>query len=232
MPIIDCQVEKIEALTPIVSRVGLLPSEPMSYSAGQYLKVVMGEQDKRPFSIANAPTDDHKLELHIGAGEGNNYASEVLEKMVQQGHITVDGGHGNAFLREIAPCPTILLAGGTGFSYTFSILQKLLQQNSAEPIFLYWGTRTLDDMYAFDELVKLDKEIKHFRFMPVLEHPPAGWAGRTGWVHRAVLNDFVSLEPYHVYVAGRFEMAGVAREEFRQKGLLLENLYGDAYEFI
>lgn len=232
MTVIDCQVEKIEPLTPIVSRVVLIPSQPMSFAAGQYLKVVMSEKDRRPFSIANAPNDDDRLELHIGAGEGNSYASEVLDRMTQEGKITVDGGHGNAFLRDIAPCPTILLAGGTGFSYTYSILQKLVKQNSAEPIFLYWGTRTREDMYAFEELLKLDNQVKHFRFMPVFEQPPTEWDGRVGLVHQAVLNDFVSLEPYHVYVAGRFEMAGVAREDFHNKGLLLENLYGDAYEFI
>ena len=66
----------------------------------------------------------------------------------------------------------------------------------------------------------------------MVEDPPVNWQGKTGWVHKAVLADFVSLEPYQVYLAGRFEMAGAAREDFQQQGLLLENLYGDAYEFI
>ncbi|MDC0601442.1 NAD(P)H-flavin reductase [Aliiglaciecola sp.] len=229
---ISSKVESIEALTDVVSKIVLQPATEMQFMAGQYLRVVMGDDDFRPFSIANAPRDDHKLELHIGAEPGNSYAGQVLEQMQKTGEITIDGGHGLAQLREDRIKPTILLAGGTGFSYAYSILQRRLAINSKEPVFLYWGTKTRQDMYAFDELVALEKQFKHFTFHPVVDCPDENWKGKAGWVHRAVLADFVSLEPYQVYVAGRFEMAGVAREDFHNKGLLLENLYGDAYQFI
>lgn len=229
---IHCKVESIAPLTPIVSKVVLTPQTPMHYTAGQYLQVVMGEKDKRPFSIANAPGQEGQLELHIGAGPDNSYASEVLARMQEQGHVDVEGGLGKAAVRENGPHPSILVAGGTGFSYTLAILQHLLKSNQHEPVFLYWGTRTLEDMYAYDQLKALHEENKDFTFVPVVEQPPADWRGKTGWVHKAVMEDFVSLEPYHVYVAGRFEMAGVAREDFHTKGLMLEHLFGDAYEFI
>lgn len=229
--VFDCAVTRIEPLTSVVSKVVLAPASPMPFKAGQYLRVVMGEEDKRPFSIANSPSDENLLELHIGAGPGNSYAGEVLSMMKASGKVKVDGGHGKAFLRD-APRPTILVAGGTGFSYTWSILQALLERPQHEPIFLYWGTRTLEDMYSFQALNSLQAVHKHFTFVPVVEDPPQDWSGKTGWVHKAVLSDFVSLEPYHVYIAGRFEMAGVAREDFHRQGLILDHLYGDAYEFI
>lgn len=230
MPDILCKVTNIETLTPTVKKVQLIPQEPLTYKPGQYLQVVMGEKDRRPFSIANPPTSDNRLELHIGTSPDNAYASQVLEKM-QQGTVTIDGAHGKAYLRESTK-PILLLAGGTGFSYTYAILRALLQQGCVEPVFLYWGTRTIEDMYAYDQLCQAEASHKRFKFMPVLEQPPADWQGRTGWVHKAVLKDFVSLEPYQVYIAGRFEMAGIAREEFHQQGLLLNNLFGDAYQFI
>jgi NAD(P)H-flavin reductase len=229
---ISCQVVEITPLTHSVKRVLLAPASPLTFKAGQYLQVIMGEKDRRPFSIANAPKDDNLLELHIGAGQDNKYANEVLERMQQHSHISIDGVHGNAYLRDNVIKPIILLAGGTGFSYTYAILQQLQMKPRSEPIFLYWGTRTIDDMYAFDELCQTEKSHKNFKFMPVLEQAPENWTGRTGWVHKAVVADFVSLEAYQVYVAGRFEMAGVAREDFHQKGLLLANLFGDAYQFI
>jgi aquacobalamin reductase/NAD(P)H-flavin reductase len=229
---ISSKVESIEPLTDVVSKVVLNPSVPLEFKAGQYLQVCMSEKDHRPFSIANAPRDDNRLELHIGVDAGNAYAGEVLEKMREHGEVLINGGHGKAYLREQKIMPTILLAGGTGFSYAYSILQRRLALPSKEPIFLYWGTRTLADMYAFEKLSELHKQYKHFRFHPVVDNPDASWKGRRGWVHLSVIQDFVSLEPYQVYLAGRFEMAGVAREDFHTKGLLLENLYGDAYQFI
>lgn len=232
MQSIRCKVENIEPLTNAVSKVVLVPETEMTFAAGQYLRVLMGEGDARPFSIANSPRKDNLLDLHIGAGPDNNYASEVLQVMLDKGEVTVDGGHGEAYLREKEIMPMILLAGGTGFSYTLSILQRRLEIKSKEPIFLYWGTQQVQDIYAYDYLMALQKQHTNFRFIPVVEKTNGVWQGKTGLVHKAVMSDFVSIEPYQVYVAGRFEMAGVAREEFHTQGLLLENLYGDAYQFI
>ncbi|WP_040523594.1 NAD(P)H-flavin reductase [Aliiglaciecola lipolytica] len=229
---IRCKIESIEPLTNIVSSVILRTETPMSYKAGQYLRVIMGEKDFRPFSIANPPDGSDRIELHIGAGPGNDYAGQVLEKMKRDSEIYVDGGHGEAFLREDNIKPTILLAGGTGFSYTYAILLQRLKIANNQPVFLYWGTRTLTDMYAYEALVELEKQHTNFRFLPVVDVPEHDWIGKSGWVHKAIMADFVSLEPYQVYVAGRFEMAGVAREDFQTKGLLKQNLYGDAYQFI
>ena len=123
MQIIQCKVEKIEALTDTIKRIVLIPDSPLSFIAGQYLQVVMGENDRRPFSIANAPRLDGTVELHIGAEPGNQYAGQVIDKMEKDGVIDVEGGLGKAFLRPSGANTTILLAGGTGFSYTLSILQ-------------------------------------------------------------------------------------------------------------
>jgi aquacobalamin reductase/NAD(P)H-flavin reductase len=152
--------------------------------------------------------------------------------MRDNGEITIDGGHGKAFLQRDTLKPIVLVAGGTGYSYTSAILQHLLANPLKEPVFLYWGARKVEDLYAYQELCELDEKFTGFRFIPVVENPPANWQGKTGWVHKAVLTDFVSLSPYQVYLAGRVEMAGLAREEFHQQGLQLTNLYGDAYEFI
>jgi NAD(P)H-flavin reductase len=229
---IQCRVQKVVPLTASVMHVELMPAQPCEYNAGQYLQILMSDSDKRPFSIANAPRPDGSIELHIGSDPANKYASQVLHKLQTENHVEAEIGLGKAYLRTDKIKPTILLAGGTGFSYTFAILQKLLASPLKEPLFLYWGTRTKEDMYAFDTLNELAQQHAKFKFIPVIEYPPAGWKGKTGWVHKAVLNDFTSLSSYQVYVAGRFEMAGVVREEFHQQGLALDNLYGDAFEFI
>jgi aquacobalamin reductase/NAD(P)H-flavin reductase len=232
MQIIKCKVEKIESLTDTIKRVVLIPETPLNFLAGQYLQIVMGEGDKRPFSIANAPRADGSIELHIGAEPGNQYAGHVLEKMRKDKVVDVEGGLGEAILKQSGPQATILLAGGTGFSYTLSLLQQLLSKPLEAPVLLYWGTRTINDMYAFDELNTLAKQHPLFTFIPVVENPENNWAGKTGWVHQVVLDDIQDLATYQVYVAGRFEMAKVVRDDFIKQGLPITSLFGDAYAFI
>ncbi len=232
MQIIQCKVEKIEALTDTVKRVVLIPDSHLSFVAGQYLQIVMGEDDKRPFSIANAPRVDGTIELHIGAEPGNQYVGQVIEKMIKDEVVNVEGGLGEAFIKRSDAQATILLAGGTGFAYALSILQQLLSKPLKSSVQLYWGTRTINDMYAFDELNTLAQQHPLFAFIPVVELPETDWTGKTGWVHQAVLEDIQDLATYQVYVAGRFEMAKVVRDDFTKQGLPITSLFGDAYAFI
>jgi aquacobalamin reductase/NAD(P)H-flavin reductase len=232
MPITLFKVEKIEDLTDTIKRIVLQPQSTFSFIAGQYLQVIMGQDDKRPFSIANAPRDDGSIELHIGAEPGNEYALQVIEKMSKDGQIDIEGGLGTAHFNAEPNKPIILLAGGTGFSYTWSILQQLLNKPLNAPVLLYWGTRSKQEMYAFDELTALAQQHPLFTFVPVLEFPPVDWTGKTGWVHQAVVKDLTDLSGFQVYVAGRFEMAKVVRDDFAKLGLPSSSLFGDAYAFI
>lgn len=232
MQMIQCKVEKIEALTDTILRIVLIPDSPLNFIAGQYLQIVMSENDKRSFSIANAPRADGTIELHIGAEIGNPYTSQVIEQMSKEKRVNVEGGLGDAFLTQPNTQPTILLAGGTGFSYASSILQQLLSNPLKASVRLYWGTRTISDMYAFDELNALAQQHPLFTFIPVVECPEMDWAGKTGWVHQVVLEDIQDLANYQVYVAGRFEMAKAVRDDFTKQGLPITSLFGDAYAFI
>ena len=123
---IRCQVESIAPLTSTVFRVDLTPDVSLDFKSGQYVLVHMGEKDQRPFSIANAAHDNNRLELHIGAEPGNKYAGEVLERARQEKAIYISGGHGEAYL-QATDKPIVLIAGGTGFSYAYSILMQSLK---------------------------------------------------------------------------------------------------------
>jgi aquacobalamin reductase/NAD(P)H-flavin reductase len=78
----------------------------------------------------------------------------------------------------------------------------------------------------------LESRYAPLTFIPVVQEPDQQWQGRTGLVHKAIMDDFVSLNEYDIYVAGRFEMAGAAREDFKLLGAEPERIFGDAYEFI
>lgn len=231
MKVINCTVESIEAQTSIVHKVVLMPEFPLEFKAGQYLQVIMGENDKRPFSIANAPSSSNKIELHIGADPANNYAYEVLATCKEAGKLVVEAPFGNAFLRD-SSSPAIIVAGGTGYSYAKSIILDCLENQPDRELTLYWGAKTLDDLYESSELEAMSITHPHFTFVPVVEHPSDDWQGHTGWVHKAVMKDISNLSFKQVYTAGRFEMSATIRDEFCANGLNKADLFGDAYAFI
>ncbi|MFM2486036.1 NAD(P)H-flavin reductase [Celerinatantimonas yamalensis] len=226
----SCQVELLSPILDDVYNVVLTPDQNVDFTAGQYLQVVMADDDKRPFSIANAP-GQHTLELHIGAPANNGYAGQVIERLHSQPSIDVELPFGRATIDKVPPRDVLVMVGGTGFSYAKSLIEYLNQIPHQQRVYLYWGGRNLGGLYLF-ELAQQWHDDKKIEFVPVIEQSIAHWQGKIGLVHEAVLADFPSMSELDVYIAGRFEMAAVARDAFVAQGLPLSQLHADAYEFI
>lgn len=228
----SCKVTALETLSANVYRVLLELPEAIEFVAGQYLQVVMGERDKRPFSIASCPSKTRELELHIGATPDNPYAMEVIDTIRAHNTLTIEVPLGEAGYRQDSDRSVILIAGGTGFSYTWSILQAHLRNDHKRPVTLYWGGRKAADLYYDEKLKQLSGEYANFHYRPVVEEAGADWHGAIGLVPHAVLAEQSDLSEADVYVAGRFEMVRVIRDDFHARGLPLNQLYGDALAFI
>lgn len=231
MNAMSCQIQSLTSLTPYVYKVMLKPAVPVAFLPGQYLTVVMSEQDKRPFSIASEP-GVNLIELHIGAFNEDSYAMQVIERLKSSADITVEIPAGNAYLRTESKRPLLLLAGGTGFSYVKSMFEYLASQHSTRPTLVYWGVRDPSAYYELEKTRATIGKLAHGSFIPVVEHPTPDWQGRVGLVHEVAMQDIISLEPYDIYLAGRFDMIGKVREDFVNHGALREHMYADAFAFI
>jgi len=236
MQTLHAEVVSISPLTEFVHKVILKPVESVSFEAGQYLLVVLGEKDKRAFSIASRPSQCDELELHIGASAADSYAMQTLEHL-RQAHannqpVDIEAGLGISQLRLQCERPIILLAGGTGFSYAKSMADHLSEIGCDRPVLFYWGVRDESALYAHQEMQAWADSRENFKFIPVVENPTDSWKGHTGYVHKAVMDDIVSLEPYDIYMAGRFDMIGIVRDDFITHGAIRENMYADAFAFI
>ncbi|TKB51121.1 NAD(P)H-flavin reductase [Ferrimonas sediminicola] len=227
---ISCKIASVTPFCDTVFKVILTPEQPVQFKAGQYLTVVMDDEDKRPFSIASTPLDASQIELHIGASVAESYAMQVIERLQANDSIEVELAFGDAVLRQESDRPRLLVAGGTGFSYINAIMETLIAQGDTTTTFLYWGCRDRAAMYLADKVQQWASTLPHLTFVPVFDQAVEG--ERQGTVIDAVCSDFVGLGEYDIYIAGRFEMAGAAREAFRQHGVNEAHLYGDAYAFM
>ncbi|BCV35113.1 NAD(P)H-flavin reductase [Shewanella indica] len=228
---IRCKIEKVAPFNDAVYQVLLRPEKPLEFKAGQYLCVVMGEKDKRPFSIASAPGSE-LIELHIGAAVSESYPMQVVERLRNNSHIDIEAPGGEAFLRHQSVRPRLLVAGGTGFSYIKSLVEQQIALGQKVETLLYWGCRNPEAMYY--EAIAREWHQAHpwLHFVPVVEQAEADWAGKQANLLAQIRSDFVSLVGYDIYIAGRFDMVGAARELFREMGLDEAHLYGDAFAFI
>lgn len=232
MQAVTCKVKSLEKVNDFLFRVFLTPSESTPYKAGQYVSIVMGEKDKRHFSIANAPLNSTDIELHIGATPENTYAMQVIDQMKSTGEVSVEIGNGSAFLQETSVRPIIILAGGTGFSYAKSLVEQAIALQMNVATHLFWGVRERSYLYFEKEAADWASKHENIHFNPVVELPENDWQGKTGYVHKAILDEFDDLSAFDIYVVGRFEMAKVARDDFVRQGAIKDHIFGDAFAFI
>jgi CDP-4-dehydro-6-deoxyglucose reductase, E3 len=207
------------------------PNAAVRFRPGQYISLIGDDGRLHAFSIANAPRADGTLELHIGRIANGRFTTHVHERMQARDILRFAGPFGEFGFADDAGAaqrPAILLAGGTGIAPIKAMLEAAEQSGMQRELHLYWGSRHEEGFYALDRL-----PLKAcVRFTPVLSEPAAQdvWTGRTGLVHRAVLQDFPDLSRFDVYACGSPGLIDAAFLDFtRRAGLPADRFFADAF---
>ena len=229
---LPCRVQEMKRIAPdvMVLRLKLPAGERMQFLAGQYIDILLKDGRRRSLSMANSPHDDHLLELHL-RNYGGPFSDYVFNRMKEKDILRFEGPLGTFFLREDSAKPIILLASGTGFAPIKAIVEHALYKGIGRPMTLYWGGRTRPDLYL-DELASRWQREHAIDYVPVLSEarPEDQWGGRTGFVHRAVMDDLPDLSGYQVYACGVPAMVEAAHADFTAKcGLPEEEFFSDSF---
>jgi CDP-4-dehydro-6-deoxyglucose reductase, E3 len=230
---LPCRVQKMERLADdvMVLQLKLPANEKLAYLAGQYLEFLLKDGSRRSFSMASAPHAAELLELHVRHVAGGQFTDHVFAKMKERDILRFEGPLGTFFLREESAKPIVLVASGTGFAPIKAIIEDAMHKGIARPMTLYWGGRRPKDLYL-NALAQGWADAGRLRYVPVISDalPEDGWSGRTGFVHRAVMEDLPDLSGHQVYACGVPVMVDAARRDFvAQCRLPEEEFYADSF---
>jgi CDP-4-dehydro-6-deoxyglucose reductase len=202
-----------------VLKLQLPANQNLQYRAGQYVEFILRDGARRSYSMANAPHlvgSPPAIELHLRHMPGGKFTDQVFSALKEKDILRMEGPFGSFFLREESDKPIVLLASGTGFAPIKALIQQLQLEGSPRPAVLYWGARRRADLYEHDWCVQAAAEMPNLRYVPVLSEPTAdcAWAGRTGFVHQAVMADWPDLSGHQVYACGAPVMVESAQRDF------------------
>lgn len=232
---LPCRVEKIEkpAHDVAILKLRLPASERLQFRAGQYLDILLKDGKRRSFSMAHSPHADELVELHIRAVAGGVFSQFVMNELKERAILRFEAPLGTFYLREDTDKPIIFMAGGTGFAPIKSIIEHALHTHIDRQMVLYWGVRSLRDLYLPELPSRWQQENPHLTFIPVLSEPMPedNWQGRTGLVHQAILDDFEDLSGYEVYACGAPAMIEAGQQAFATRGLPEEAFFADSFTF-
>lgn len=237
---VPCRINTIQFPSDDVAVLQLqLPaSERFQFLAGQYLEFLLKDNKRRAYSIASAPHEQGPLELHIRHLPGGLFTDSLFgqasdgKQIKEKDILRFEGPLGSFFLREDSKKPIIFLASGTGFAPIKSMLMHIQEKKIKREIHFYWGGRRPKDLYMDSLCQEFMHTIPGFHYTPVISDALVedAWQGRTGFVHRAVMNDFPDLSQHQVYACGAPIVIQSARTDFvKDCQLPEEEFFADSF---
>ena len=226
--IIKATVVSIEDETHDIKRIVLKPAKPLEYSPGQYATLQFTRDHIRPYSMAGLDSDEH-LEFHVRLVPGGRVSGYITETLKPGDSVRVTGPLGTAYLRRKNEGPMLCIAGGTGLAPVLSIVRGALESGMDNPIHVYFGVRSKDDVYCTEVLASLQARYANLKVHVVVTVGDVADTQRSGLVTDAVDADWPSLEGFRVYLCGSPPMVDAATLLVMRKGVPAEHVYADAF---
>lgn len=226
-------VTKIEDLSPTIKGLTISIDHPMQFQAGQYINLdVPGVEGSRAFSIANTPSSNTEIELHIRQVPDGEATGYIHNQLKVDDTLQLSGPYGQFFVRKSDEQDVIFIAGGSGLSSPESMILDLLEDNDTRKIYLFQGARNVSELYHRERFEQLAEANENFAYIPALNEPEAddNWQGFTGFVHEAAIDHFGGKFSGHkAYLCGPPPMIDAAITALMQGRLFEKDIHMEKF---
>lgn len=218
---LNATVVAIEDIARDTRRILLGLDEPLAFSAGQYVELVVpGSRERRQYSMANTAEEDKVLELHIRRVPGGLASDQWLFESVAVGdRVEAMGPLGDFHVPEEADDagePMVLIGGGTGLAPLIGIVRTALARYPERQVTLYHGVRGAADLYDVDRLEALAAAHHGFSFVPVLSDEPAT-ERRAGFPTDVFIEDVTTAKGWSGWLCGPPPMVEAGVKAFKRR---------------
>jgi predicted ferric reductase len=159
-------------------------------------------RDWHPISMSSC-VNDPPGSIEFTIKNLGDWSGQVVPALLPGARMWVDGPYG-AFTPEPAPSPgCVLIGGGAGVTPLYSICRAFAERGDARPVLLFFCGRAFDRLILFEQFEALRKRI-NLSVIPVLEEPPPGWTGESGYLNAASLRKHLpsQFQRFEYFVCG------------------------------
>lgn len=226
-------VSKIVDLSPTIKGIHLTLDSPMTFQAGQYINLLLpGCDGVRAFSIANPPSNNQEIELHIRHVPEGAATSYIHEQLKVGETLPLSGPYGQFFVRSSQPGNLIFVAGGSGLSSPQSMILDLLEKGDERQITLFQGARNQAELYNAELFTSLAQQHANLTYIPALNdaEDDKSWKGFKGFVHEAAKAHFDGRFAEHkAYLCGPPPMIDAAISALMQGRLFEKDIFMEKF---
>jgi ferredoxin-NADP reductase len=207
-----------------------------NFIPGQFIILELPVHEKksrrlRSYSIASPPTGEPLFELSIVLKEGGAGTTFLFNEAKPGTVFPAKGPAGKFILPETLDREICFVCTGTGITPFRSMLHYInTHKIPHKAITLIFGTRRINNILYFDEMLKLEKELENFRYIPVLSREKSTeWKGGRGYVHAIYEDLFADRRDTDFYLCGWQEMINDARKKLQEMDYSKENIHFESY---
>lgn len=193
------------------------------HQAGQYILLKNAPYESSAFTIANAPREDHSIELLIRHSPNDPTTQSLINRLRATKIAELEGPFGDCVYQKHSSLPIILLAGGTGFAQSKALLEQAVKEKDPRPVHLYWGINSAQECYRPELLLQWLTDLAHFKYTLVL--------GKMNRVYEVITQDYPDLSLLQMYASGSWSLIDDSWAHFLNFGLKRDLIYSDRFAF-
>lgn len=213
----------------------LLEPYRMAFEAGQFVSIDIGGGERRSYSIASAPVNNHGVEICVDVTPGGK-GSHFLKGLKPGDEVNFLGPMGQlvvapqSLAAELVEKKLLLVATGSGIApFRSMILDLLGEREDKREIRLYWGLRSVSDMFWVEDFRRLHKFHDNFDFTMCLSKPPKHWPLNAGHVTELIDQDIKFDANWGVYLCGNQHMIKDVSSLVEGKGVPKEQVHFERF---
>lgn len=226
--IVKGTVTAIEAATHDIRRIRVKLAKPIEFSAGQYATLQFTPEHIRPYSMAGL-SNDAEMEFQIRRVPDGRVTEFIFDELKVGAAIRVSGPLGTAYLRKKHKGPMLCVGGGTGLAPVLSIVRGALEAGMQNPIHLYFGVRSAQDVYDSERLQALVAAHPNVTVHIVVATGAAAADQRSGLVTDAIEKDLGTLAGWRAYLCGAPAMVDALNLLVTRMGVEFSHIHADAF---
>ncbi len=212
----------------------LLDPFEIDHHPGQYVQVLVPGHEEpvyRAYSISSAAFERSKVQLHVRRVSGGT-ASTYLHAITAGDDVVFTGPYGEFRLSDDPDTEIICVGGGCGMAPMANIIESLYRRWPDRACRLFFGCRTVEDVYYRDRWEHLSRKHPAFRVVYAVSEKPADghpWDGDVGFIHLSVAKWIQPGVKRQAFLCGPEAMIEAVTGVLLERGIDAADIFHDAF---
>lgn len=191
------------------------------------------EDKEHPFSISSSAEHPEKISFTI---KSLGDFTETVAKMHSGQKVFVDGAYGSFSVDQHAHAEGfVFIAGGVGITPMMSTLRTLADRGETRPLWLIYANRDWDSLTFREEIASLGEQL-NLSITCVLEKPPEGWSGESGFITREMLERILPAERrknlLEIFICGPAPMMDAVENALTAMGFFAGDIHSERFDMV